>query len=94
MSDDPSSYIANLVVLKLKVHQRGTSENNDVIQTVDIFREANSSSLIDIEKLFVCWPIWILSPRAGANISFVMARILAQLSIRSSAASVGACTII
>lgn len=55
--------------------------------TLDILIEASSSSLRDIEKLFVCCPIWQVSPRAGAYISFVIALIAPQLSIKDSVAS-------
>jgi hypothetical protein len=41
---------------------------------------------MEMEKLFVCCPICTHSPAAGANISFVIARILAQLSINASVA--------
>lgn len=62
--------------------------------TRDIFIEASNSSLSDIEKLLVFWPIWTDSPIPGAKTSFVMARMLEQLSMRASVALGEPCTII
>lgn len=56
--------------------------------------ELSNSSLSEIEKLFVCCPICMLSPVMGAKISLVMARIFAQLSINTSVALDDACTTI
>lgn len=62
--------------------------------TLDILIDASRASLIETEKLFVCCPIWTDVPCAGAYISFVIARMFPQLSMRASAALVGAWTII
>src|SRR6266436_7200922 len=95
MTGDSSSDKANLVVFKLpkdiRIKAARIQSNR---RTLDILIELSNSSLSDIEKVLVCCPICTLSPSAGANISFVIARIFAQLSINTSVALDGACTTI
>jgi hypothetical protein len=62
--------------------------------TEDILTVERNSSLSVMEKLFICWPIWTSSPWTGAKMSFVIARMLAQLLMSSSVASGVACTMI
>jgi hypothetical protein len=87
VADNPSSDVANLVVFELvKRASRKDNDGQDDNRTLDIFTDASNSSLMDMEKELVCCPIWMLSPRAGAYMSFVMARMFAQLSIKASVA--------
>ena len=46
-----------------------------------IFTELRSSSDNEIEKLFVCWPIWIVWPTLGEYISLVSDRTALQASV-------------
>jgi len=62
--------------------------------TLDIFNDLSISSLIEIEKLFTCWPIWMLSPTLGAKISFVIDLMLPELSMSACVAGSDACTMI
>jgi len=92
MSRDAAYYKANLVVLELSKREDQPQRKDHYASslTLDIWRDASSSSLRDIEKLFVCCPIWQVSPSGGAYMSRVIARIAPQLSIRDSVASLDA----
>jgi hypothetical protein len=96
VSNNPSCHITNLIVFELQNKDKRKSCEGYciVVHTLDILKDAKSSSLMEMEKLFVCCPICTHSPIAGAKISFVIARILAQLSINASAAFDDAWTII
>jgi hypothetical protein len=95
MSGNSSSDEANLVVFELStaVKRESTKTQSDQ-RTLDILVELSNSSLSDIEKVLVCCPICTLSPGTGAKMSFVIARMFAQLSISTSVALDGACTTI
>lgn len=41
-------------------------EQQAMLRTRDILRVVNNSSLSEMEKLLVCWPICMLSPTPGA----------------------------
>ncbi len=67
-------------------------ENDEL--TRDILREASKASASETEKVFVCWPMAMLSPIEGVKICWVMARMDAALATSASFASLDACTMI
>ena len=88
MARDASGHITHFVVFELPNTYSLQIRRWSNKLTLDILTVFNSSSLNDIEKLLVCCPICTVSPIDGAHMSFVMARMFAQLSMRASAAAV------